>query len=421
MTNSIFQSLDSDAIATFIQRAERFVCFAAPGILTTPATGLIQVAKKIGPELVAVCLDFDERVFRMGYGDLDAVKSIREAKIRVSSSPGLRTGLVVVDDQGFIFTPTALFLEADSRPTDAPNAMRLTREQSAAALSGLSEAAKVFALAMAKSEDERTRLKSQVIEVASKPVEESEVNEVGHNLEEAPPVRFDLERQVRVYSAYFQYVEIKLTGAAIQRHRVAIPQKIQKLGGAKDLEGRLKTIFDLVEEDGIFSSKKLHERLKKIRDDFTPSLGEPHRRVLLKSKKPVFEERIVKFQAKLEKFQKKVGKGLQKALDDSRDQIIDYYAPIAKQFPPDEMIGKGLEGEEGARIWLKTVLDEVFPKAEKLIQKMQIEVNYKDMTYDTLNDEDFFLSIKKAFPGINWSKPHQESIAVKEKANHDGQ
>jgi hypothetical protein len=33
------------------------------------------------------------------------------------------------------------------------------------------------------------------------------------------PVRFDIARQVRVFNAYLQYVELKLTGAAIQSWR----------------------------------------------------------------------------------------------------------------------------------------------------------------------------------------------------------
>jgi hypothetical protein len=66
----------------------------------------------------------------MGFGDLAAVKTLRDASIVVNSTPGLRTGLVIVDHEGYIFTPTALYLEADQRPTEAPNALRLSRDQS---------------------------------------------------------------------------------------------------------------------------------------------------------------------------------------------------------------------------------------------------------------------------------------------------
>lgn len=87
------------------------------------------LAQRIGPELITVCLDFDEHVMRMGFGDLAAVKTLRDAKIAVRSTPGLRIGLVIVDDQGSIFTPTARYLEPDQRSTEAHIALRLSREQ----------------------------------------------------------------------------------------------------------------------------------------------------------------------------------------------------------------------------------------------------------------------------------------------------
>jgi hypothetical protein len=56
----------------------------------------------------------------MGFGELSAVEILREAGIVVRSTPGLRTGLVIVDDEGYIFTPTALSC-AFERAEDCPN------------------------------------------------------------------------------------------------------------------------------------------------------------------------------------------------------------------------------------------------------------------------------------------------------------
>jgi hypothetical protein len=99
--------------------------------------------------------------------------------------------------------------------------------------------------------------------------------------------------------AYLQYVELKLTGAAIQRHRLAIPPSIQKLGGSEDLEGRLRTTFDLIEKGGKLSSKALEDALNDIRKNFTPSLGKDHGRVVLKAAKPHLEKRLVQFRKEL--------------------------------------------------------------------------------------------------------------------------
>ena len=121
MPEKLFLSLDSSQLARKITRAVQNVSYAAPGILKEPAEALAARARKIGPEMITVCLDFDERVMRMGFGTLDAVKVLRDAGIEIRTISGLRTGLIVIDDTGYIFTPNALFLEADKRPDTARN------------------------------------------------------------------------------------------------------------------------------------------------------------------------------------------------------------------------------------------------------------------------------------------------------------
>ena len=47
-------------------------------------------------------------------------------------------------------------------------------------------------------------------------------------------------------------------------------------------------------------------------------------------------------------------------------------------------------------------------------QKIQLEVNYKDVTFDTLNGEDFLKSIKEAYPEVDWDKAYKEFRAAGE-------
>ena len=417
MTDALFCSLESIAIASAIRSAQHSVCYAAPGIQAEPANAMAEVAARIGPKLISVCLDFDERVMRMGFGDLAAVKVLRNAGIAVSSASGLRTRLVIVDHQGYMFTPTALYLEAEDRPGEAPNAMRLSKEQASEALARLSPAAKAIAIAMAKTDEERDRIRDLAVEVPSALVVDPAIQEVERRLTEASPARFDVARQVRVFNAYLQYVELSLTGAAIQRHRLAIPPSIQKLGDSKDIEGRLRTTFDLIEKGGKLSSKALEDQLNQIRKSFTPSLGKDHGRVVLKAAKPYFDERLAAFRTDLEKHQETVKKELQGQLDESRKQIVDYFVPRVIESPPDAMRGQFLKfGEAEARTWLDGELDRVFPKAEALIRKMQLDVRYKDVTFETLNRDDFLDAIKKAFPHVDWEKAYSEFRAAGENA-----
>lgn len=417
MSNDVlFCTLTSGDIARFIESARASVCYAAPGVQDDVAHALLSVMARTGPEMLTVCLDFDERVMRMGYGSLSAVARLREAGVAVRSAPGLRMALVVVDDAGYLFTPTPLYLEAEPASSAAPNAMRMSREQVAEALARLSPAAKAIAKAQAATPEEKRRIDSLPVDVGSEEVTDAAVEAVASSLEKAPPVNFDLARQVRVFEPYLQYVELSLTGAAIQRHRLAIPASIQRLGGGKEIEGRLRTTFELIEKGGKLSSKPLEDALNEIRKNFTPSLGKDHGRVVLKAAKPHLIRRLNEFCERLEWHQAEVEEELQQHLNTSRQQIIDYYVPRVIQNPPDALKG-GLIGpitKDDALRWLDDELDRVFPSAESLIREMKLEVNFKDVTYETLKREDFLASVKEAFPKVDWDSPYNEFKAASE-------
>ncbi len=112
--DTLFCHLSSDRIADLIRPAGGLVCYAGPGIQMEPAKAMVEVANRIGPELVTVSLDFDERVMRMGYGDVEAVRMLRDANIVINNASGLRSALIIVDGEGYTFTPTPLYLEAES-------------------------------------------------------------------------------------------------------------------------------------------------------------------------------------------------------------------------------------------------------------------------------------------------------------------
>lgn len=414
-TESLFCTLSSLRIAEMVRTARRAVCYAGPGIQVDVAQAMAETAQRLSPEMLTVCLDFDDQVMRMGYGNVEAVQLLLEAGIAVQSSPGLRTALVVVDNEGYIFTPTALYLEAEPTDGAASNAVRMSGEQVSQALARLSPAAKTIAIAQAKTPEAKQHIEALTVDVVSAPITPEKLAEVTSSLETAPPVRFDLARQVRVFEPYLQYVELSLTGAAIQRHRMAIPEKIQNLGGSEELENRLRTTFELIEKGSKLSSKPLEDALNEIRKNFTPSLGKDHGRVVLKAAKPHLVARLNEFRIKLEVHQKAVAEDLQKHLDTSREQIVAYYLPRVIEAKPDALLGQSQNGEvseAAAKRWLNGELDKVFPSAETLIQEMKLEERYKDVTFETLNRKDFLESVKDAFPYVDWDKAYSEFKAA---------
>lgn len=415
----LFCALASSDMADFVRQARSSVCFAGPGIQIVVARAVADVASRLGPEMITVCLDFDERVMRMGYGSIEAVGLLRDAGINVRSAPGMRTGLLIADERGFVFTPTPLYLEAEPGPMAvAPNALRIYGDQVKEATLRLSPAAKAIAVARATTPEEKKRIEALPVDVGSTQVSEGKFADVAACLKEAPPVRFDLARQVRVFEPYLQYVELHLNGAAIQKHKLAIPSEIQELGGSKDLEGRLRTTFDLIEKGSKLSSKPLEDALNQIRKNFTPSLGKDHGRVVLKAQKPLLMKRLDELRAKLKAHQETVAKDLQGHLDASRQQIVNYYVSRAVETPPDALMGQSLAAKptaEDAAKWLHEVLDRVFPVADELIQEMKLDERYKDVTYETLNRDDFLDSVKEAFPRVDWDRAYSEFRAAGER------
>ena len=83
-------------------------------------------------------------------------------------------------------------------------------------------------------------------------------------------------------------------------------------------------------------------------------------------------------------------------------------------------MGQSLNGEiseDAAKSWLKWELDRVFPKAADLIQGMKLDERYKDVTFETLNRDDFLKSVKVSFPQVNWDRAYEEFKAAGQSEN----
>ena len=228
--------LTSAKMAELIGTAEQRVCFVGPGLQKEPATAMASVASRIGPHRLAVSVDFNERVFRMGWGDVDAVKILRGAGIRVGDSRGLRSGLLIVDDAGFSYAPNAYLLESESGPR--LNALRLSARQAREIANRL--------MCPVHSDESDEPLHVVNLPGLATEVKEDQFNEVKKRLDEAPPMKFDVVRQVNVFAPYLQFVELSLQGTELERKAYTIPRPLTEVGRFRDLDGRMKTTFELI-------------------------------------------------------------------------------------------------------------------------------------------------------------------------------
>ena len=411
----LFSALHSRSLAKRIRQAEYRVIYAAPGIQEEPASALAEFAKQGPSAEIVVSLDIDENTLRMGYGSTQAVDILLRAGITPTHSPGFRCGIFIVDDCGWVFTPTALYLEAEPQSEETPNAIRLTAEQMENLLVRLSIDSRMQAFEDADNRGEPSGLPDVAMEISQTPLASGAFRDIKRALEIAPPVKFDLARQVRVFEPYLQYVEIKLHGASIQRHRVELPSALQQLGASQELKDRLRTTFALIEKGSSLSSKAIEQKVAELREAFTPSLGAKFGRVMLKRHRSLLDGRIKEIQTELTALKESAKLTLQSDLDNSRALIVKYFHPIALNSPPDSLRARVMEvNADSVTGWLDRQLRDAFPSADSLMSGMSLDVQYKDVTWESLNNKEFEDALRKAFPDADWNKPFEDFQAAGE-------
>jgi len=275
MPSPVFVSASDRSLAVRISHATQRIALAAPAIREQTAAALLDANARVGGDSVSVVVDCDDEVFRLGYGSIEALQTLRDHGVNVRQSSGLRVGVLVCDDETVVFTPTALYVQDEVQSDETPNAMTLRGidvDRIAAALFPAPQAPLHTPQSSASILEE---LAGVEIEIGQSELTTATVAVVQQSLAEAPPIAFDIARQVRVFEPYIQYVDIKLIGCHIERRTIELPQSIQGLDQQEDLSARIHTKFDLIEKSASVSSKAIDAELKQLRDDLTRSLGKP--------------------------------------------------------------------------------------------------------------------------------------------------
>ena len=83
MSSRVFITLNQDVMTELVRKAERRVCYAAPGIYDWVAEALISVSESLGPDNSSVIVDADPFVMQVGYGTEQALRRLHDKAIRV--------------------------------------------------------------------------------------------------------------------------------------------------------------------------------------------------------------------------------------------------------------------------------------------------------------------------------------------------
>lgn len=412
-----FCNLSPKAIADLIANAKQRVLYAAPSLTLEIASALAGRFETLKSQC-QIILDYNEQLFRLGYGFNDAVDLLIEQKVPVRKQPNLRLGCLIVDDSGWAFAQLPMAVESQDS-LEAINAIALGEDQilqickALEAKGGDPHPIKNDHSDQPGSTGDPKDYPQVGISVTT--LAAQEVKSVSQALKENPPQGFDLQRKVRVYQSHLQFVDVSLEGGRVQQRRIPLSKELKSVlfSAASKVEQRFNANYRLV--DGATSSvlDEINKDLTELLDASAPSLGKRLGRVLLRSNRRHFDDELAKLRARLEAYRTSEKQKLQDAIEKSLSDLAETLAPMIRDRPPKYLQARCSEVTlDIARDYLLDQLRKSAPSADVLMKGLQLHCTYKDVTWEMLNDKEYQTRIRKKFPYAEWLKPFHEEIAA---------
>ena len=244
-------AVDDDKLVSLIRSARRTIHFAAPGLHWRVARALCERFDEVQFLQVTLILDPDEDVFRIGFGEIEALKLVHDhanaSGFFVRSQPGLRMGTLQVDKKTLVWSPTARSIEAppDSHRrafdnTYSPNGLML----------GASAGNQISNAICAEGTDTNP----SDAEIGRDAVTPEQIAKTAIALSLNPPIPVDLSRISRVFSTKLQFVELRVSHAKLSQQRISLSSALLNADASEDLRAHLESslrAFSELKECGI--------------------------------------------------------------------------------------------------------------------------------------------------------------------------
>lgn len=386
MSERKFLTINSDSICSFLDKAKERVIIAAPGFTDKVSARLINCSDRIGKKNVYVIIDDDPEAVRLGYGSFDTFKTIFLNKVTLKKQPGIRIGLLIVDDKSFVFNPTPQIIEEEPTKNNIPNAIKLSTNEGNEILDSLFPPDSLF-------EDEREA------EIGAEKLTENEIKEIKTDLENRPPIKPELERKIRVINSQFQFVEIELTGARLQNHSFSLNGK--DLGIKNDTIARRVTArYKLFDDDQIKKiSKKfdLEDKLNKIKKHFLQNIPK-YGNIIDKENRMEFDKAIANFKEAIDEEKESIKEDLSKLLEKSREKIQPWMKQNLKRLNKQELESILFPNSiEQLDKFIENYLGSKFPTVNSILKNISFFQKITNVSGQLIESEDFRESIEKVF------------------------
>lgn len=401
MSAPVFHAFNDRAIAARCRDAHTLVIYVAPGIHEESARAICEVARR-GIGAFAV-LDVADDVIRAGYGSFGAVGELRRAGITPMQSNGIRLGLLVVDEEGWLFTPCPQSIEPERQTHETPNAVQINREQTNRILD---------ALGLATESQSAPPQEVDYHEQA-----EEEFKQVEARLEAVPPAPVDLTQIENVYRPLIKYVELHLRGAKLSRKTLSVPNELLYLVQDPLVREKFKLSFKMAGDEAALSVDMMDARLGEIRKEFLRQVKSLGGMVIPARRIPEFERAVQDFERELESFKRGGAALVDRAMKTALWPVAQSLAPLvghyaARDFP--QLLLPGMDEVLPDARGVLAHLIELLPAPSEILDEIKLTCRFKDVTYQMHTDDDLPDQLRRAFPGEHLDAPLEEHRAAQE-------
>ena len=391
--SSTFTTATDDSLIALIEGAHDRLAIIAPALTTPVAKALAARMADRSALSLTIILDADAEVYRMGYGDPEALEIIRkasnEAKLDLREQPGVRIGVLISDNQTMVYAPVSRNVEAGSTTEKKPNAIMLE----GGSTRRLAEAA-----GAAEGETE----------VGVMSMEPSRVAQMEADLKANPPRPFDLTRKLTVFMTEVQFIELRVPNATFSTRKIKLPSSFQKLEDAglrRDIESSLKIPIDLEIEVAIkiFSWRGNEEpnvneaRIRRERDSIEHVFFHDWKgrgKVILRKDKTQLDKELDRLVCIITAYHAALKEKFEDNKGSFRKKLVKEFLDVWRNSPPEHLSRRGYLTEDYFRSDIGREADEMFDKAVTL-GIAEAKVIYKDISIEDLKDEDLMAGLRK--------------------------
>jgi len=398
VNEQVLIAADSDTVVGLIRSSRRRLVVLAPAVTITVAEAIRERWLALGVGKVTITLDVDPEVYRLGYGDPEALTLLeatgREAGGLLQYQPGVRIGVVVADEAVLVYSPVPALIEAGPRQPSQPTGLLI--QEPLPALENALGVGPEGVLGQQVGLDKATI---------------SDIEAVQKELESNPPQKFDVARTLRVFNAAFQFVELSMRGTQIHRRKVQIPSYLLGVTEAQvrdELTAALQVVPERHELSGE-ALKRKRTRLEKRYLKVVPGYGW----AVLRQDKDAFLSELEDLKDEVDRFRTMVQEKLEAELARRVNQLKEALLPRLAESPPADWIVPS-QPERRAEAIGRSLEEDLWAAVGRVGEytgEMAVKVIFRDVTYESLNDPDFREAAGKAFPELR-DRLHTETDAA---------